>query len=355
MTTAHPRDPRLRRLGARPPVDPLSAAVALEQAADRMRLGLRGPEPEPAGDALDPEVLAAVQEWDTAAHLTHTIADDTPAALSGFAQASTPAYWDEHRTAIAEQLADAATEPPAPVTPAPVFSSEHPPRSWRSRHDPRSRAFGVSRVLRGTGPLQDVRLPAGPVLDQTTAGTTLEEQSCCTGCGIVAAHNVLRPYSLDLGDAEAIYELGRRRDAVPGEDYPGTSVLAALQAAQELGIIGGYLWCFGTRDIAQTIIQTRRPVVIGIPWLSGMWDTGPAGLVTLTGDDEGLGHVVTIVGVQRKGPQGQPGPYFVWQNSAGESYGDAGFGYVHHRDLAELLRGVGEAAVPTLEPQEPAP
>jgi hypothetical protein len=43
---------------------------------------------------------------------------------------------------------------------------------------------------------------------------------------------------------------------------------------------------------------------------------------------------------------GRPGPFFVLQQSRGYAHGDAGLVYLHHRDLAALLRGVGEAAVP---------
>ena len=49
--------------------------------------------------------------------------------------------------------------------------------------------------------------------------------------------------------------------------------------------------------------------------------------------------------------EGRPGPWFVLQNSYGETWGDGGLGYVHHRDLAVLLRGNGEAAFPTRTPQ----
>lgn len=396
----HPRDPRVRRTQR----DPLAAAVALELAADSMRAHLTTPEPEPDPflPAHDPAVLAELDRWDDAAalavddgHLTHTIADDLPADVADqLAEAAT----EQGDEPVGEWVAGGQVpEPPAPpvppAAPAPsvepigpdygtlgdgtpdlghdedgpwvpaVFRNEHPPAAWVSRHDERSRQFGAARLFAGSGPLQDVRLPTGPVLDQLLAGSTLEEQSCCTGCGTVAAANseiyadagasVPRVPLLDLDDAERVYDRARQLDGFLGDHTAGTSVLAAMQAAVELGLFGGYLWCFGTRDIAQTIIQKRLPVVVGVRWRSGMWQTGPGGLVQLDGDENGLGHCLTIVGLSLKGPQGQPGPYFVWQNSAGESYGDGGFGYVHHRDLSTLLRGVGEAAVPMLTPQAP--
>lgn len=235
---------------------------------------------------------------------------------------------------------------PAAFTAADVaaFSSERSRTlDWRPRHDERSLLFGVAGRDAGAVALQDVELPAGPVLDQGPDGA-------CVGFATVAAVNVrlaeaLEP-PLDAEDAHALYARAQRLDERPGENYTGTSVNGGMLAGREAGLFGGWLWCFGTKHIAQTIMR-RRPVVIGVPWLSGMWETGPGGLVEVAGDDEGMGHCLAVVGLKLKGPQGQPGPFFIWQNSHGTGYGAEGFGYVHHRTLAGLLRGIGEAAVPT--------
>jgi len=397
MTAPHPRDPRLRR---GQPADPLAAALRLSMSVDAMRGEQleRGPEPPAPLVAADPDVelrellAAAVQGGTheprlTAAEFAAYLADDVPdgfaldvAALDVVDIASAnPAVAggvvDAYRlqdAIVAESVEPAPSLPPA--APAPVvdravraFRTERstPPLAWRSRHDPRSRAYGIRPRLAGSTPLQERLLPAGPVLDQVTAGVTLEEQSCCTGTGTVAAVNTLRllspaarhepreSYLLGLDDAAAIYQRGQQLDEYPGDDYPGGSVLGAMSAALELGHIGGYLWCFGTRDVAQAIL-TGRPVVVGVPWLSGMWETGPGGLVVLEGADEGLGHCLAVNGIRTRGPNGEQGAHFRWQQSSGESYGVGGFGWIHHRDLAGLLRGRGEAATPTLEAQEPA-
>jgi hypothetical protein len=118
-----------------------------------------------------------------------------------------------------------------------------------------------------------------------------------------------------------------------------------MAAGVELGLWGGYRWCFGTRDIAQTLLR-RQPVIVGVPWFDGMYATGPRGVVQVSGDHVG-GHCLVVVGMQLTGPNGEPGVHFVWQNSWGPSYGDEGLGYVAHRTLATLLHTHGEAAVPT--------
>lgn len=231
-----------------------------------------------------------------------------------------------------------------------VVTIDGRPLHWRAGgHDERSAGFGVrDRMLSGTVPLHDFLRPVGPILDQGAEGE-------CVGCGVVDATNSLRRQAgsgqlLTIDDAATIYRRAQQLDDRPGEGYVGTSVLAGLQAGVEAGLFGGYVWAFGTRDIAQAVLQVG-PVIIGIPWLSGMSETGPGGLVIVQGEDQQVGHVLTVVGIRMTGPQDQPGPFFVWQNSWGDRYGDRGLGYIHHRDLAGLLHQQGEAAIPTVGPQ----
>lgn len=274
---------------------------------------------------------------------------------------------DQVHAAAAQQLAAAghdvvvdwpavAGQPLAEVaaTTASPATGHLPALNWRGRHDVRSLSFGArARGFAAPAPtLADVDLDIGPVLDQGAEGE-------CVGFGLVTAINALRQTRAAGGldgqlplltevDADKLYRRAQQLDDRPGESYSGTSVLAGLQAAVEAGDLGGYLWDFGTRDIAYTLMN-RRPVVIGVPWLSGMYETGPGGLVAVAGEDTGQGHCLAIVRLRLKGPQGQAGPFFGWQNTWGTSYGAGGIGYVHHRDLAQLLRGTGEAAVPTIE------
>lgn len=283
------------------------------------------PEPEPEPDPIEwtCHVLGNAFHSDGPCGPQHSIVD----LMAAYTDVPSPAP---------------AVDPPAPAAvPAPVppaFSSER--GGWRSRHDERSRSFGVRRRLLGSAPLTDHLWPVGPILDQGTNGS-------CVGFGTVAALNALSATDADRGAdaARAIYARAQRLDTIPGENYSGTSVLAGMKAATEAGWLGGYQWAFGTKDLAQGILQ-RGPAVIGIPWLASLDEPGPGGLLSLGGGDRG-GHCVAVVGLLLRGPQGQVGPYFVLQNSWGESWADHGLGYIHHRDLAQLLRGGGEAALPT--------
>lgn len=363
----NPRDPRLRRQHA----DPLAAAVRLELAADQMRRNYAGSGAEL--DALQADVVAAVQ-----------LGTPAGAPLTALEFAAALGHPDD----VAESPEPAPAPPPPPADPAPVpdvlaappawdwqqtgtgwrsapeeppaFSSEHRRvLNWRPRHDPESLRYGIRPTLRGSTPIQDVLLPSGwPTLDQGAEGA-------CVGFAVAAAWNTVNgtgslhhrrttfPAPLDAAAALEVFHLAERLDEHPGEGLGGSSVLGGMKAAVQLGLFGGYLWSFGTRDIAQAILGKRRPVVVGVPWTSRMYETGPGGLVVLGGDDEGLGHCLAVVGIRRRGPQGQDGPFFGWHNSWGDDYGDGGIGWIHHRDLAGLLRGRGEAAIPTAGPQAP--
>jgi len=214
--------------------------------------------------------------------------------------------------------------------------------SWLSRHDERSREYAYRKLVTASVPVQDHTLPLGPLLLQGPEGA-------CPGFAAAHASNIIERLHggtelLDAAAAHQLYERAKVLDQWPGEDYVGSSVLAAMQAGQERELWEGYTWSFGTRDIAQAILA-NRPVVVGVPWLSGMFDTGPDAIVNVTGSNTGQGHALCLFATRTE-VAGRPGPWFGWQNSQSADYGDDGVGWVHHRDLARLLAGVGEAAVP---------
>jgi hypothetical protein len=334
------------------PVDPAAAAwlaggpdpgaaAALERvdrlhrAEPEVEFGVlfREPEPDPAPEVLELEPVPVVPPDALLRPAPAPAVVEHPCEQLGNAVHSNGPCGPQH-TAI-----PLAPEP----EPAPVFIPERDTGEWRSRHDERSRAFGVRPRLFGSAPLTDHLWPVGPILDQGDA-------PACTGFGTVAAVNARAAADTDLTaeDARALYRRAQALDGFP-DSLPGSSVLAVMQAAQERGLIGGYLWAFGTRDVAQAVLQ-RGPVVIGIPWLPSLEEPGPGGLLTLAGE-AAEGHCLAVVGLLLRGPQSQVGPFFVLQNSRGEAWGDHGLGYIHHRDLARLLRGSGEAAIPTTEAQ----
>lgn len=228
--------------------------------------------------------------------------------------------------------------------------------NWTSRHDERSLAYGLRPRLPGPAPLMDRLWEHGPILDQgESPPLSLHDASGCTGHAGVNAANIIqlatagayhRPDPDELyghGDAMRLYERAQELDDVPGQAYPGTSVLALMKAGQEFGFWGSYLWAFGTRDVAQAILQAG-PVIVGIPWLADMGSPGPDGIVTVGGADLG-GHCLCLFGLRMK-VGGKAGPWFGALQTWGESVGDHGVIWIHHKDLAQLLHSEGEAAIP---------
>lgn len=339
----------------------LSAAVRLELLADTMREQLRDghtPRDPVDGAELDPLDGLPIQVMDDD--------DDAPEVMVPLAE------WvrstDESWASVADLEASAApltyaAPPPPPRVDVPTLDkapAADPVRvmAWASRHDPRSLEFGVRQQLRAPAPLVDRTWPHGPILDQGTAPPlTQHDASACTGHAAVNAANVLELAHLGthhaevdqlLGheDAMRVYDRAQELDDWPGESYPGTSILAAMKAGQELGLWGGYLWAFGTKDVAQALLQVG-PVVIGIPWLSGMNTPGPDGIVTVGGEDLG-GHALCLHAIAMK-VAGRAGPWFGALQSWGPGVGDDGVIWFHHQDLGRLLRSRGEAAIPVPE------
>jgi hypothetical protein len=227
-----------------------AAAVQLEEGAAAMRANLT---PEPVDDE-SPAPAAPMPPVDGAL---------------------VPAPFDSERPDPGPRAGEYGDDAPA----EPVSDFRTPALTWRPNHDERSRDFGLRQRLTASAPLTNVLLCTGPPLDQGAEGD-------CVGFGSVDAANVMRllrsPGTRELlgsTDAVELYRLAQKLDQVPGESYVGTSVLGGMKAGQQAGWWGGYLWAFGTKDIAQALLQRRGPVVIGIPWYPEMYETGPRGVV----------------------------------------------------------------------------
>lgn len=187
-----------------------------------------------------------------------------------------------------------------------------------------------------------------PILDQGTEGA-------CTGFGLATvAHYLLRTRKR-VSDDQAVspwmfYELARRYDEWPGENYDGSSCRGAMKGWHKHGVCGLDVWpdaeprALGEE---QANDAARRPLgayyrvnhrdlvamhaaltEVGILYASaevhaGWDDVGKDGRIEL--DDEILGgHAFAIVGYDEKG--------FWLQNSWGRNWGRGGFGHVGYAD-----------------------
>ena len=201
----------------------------------------------------------------------------------------------------------------------------------------------------------------GPVLDQGQDGY-------CVGFGWTGELNaepvVTGKPTFDF--AASLFHLALKYDDIPGEaDDTGTSVLAGAKAAQKMGFISEYRWCFSIDEVARGIYN-HGPVVIGIPWLDSMFEpqylpghdepnpkSGIAQVPNLpvldcSGNEVG-GHCCLLTGFTRFGNT----EYFRLRNSWGESWGLNGDAMIRKQDLAKLLHGTGEACIAFDNEQQP--
>lgn len=212
---------------------------------------------------------------------------------------------------------------------------------WKSRHDPKSKNYQVRAIVAPSEP--KTRLwRQGIVLDQGREGACVgfghTGDLIAQPMGSYATAFRANQYAFDL------YAEAKRNDEWQGENYEGTSVLAGAKVLQSRGLIGSYRWAFSIEDVRDSIINIG-PVVIGIPWYDGMYETRPSGLVEVSGPVVG-GHCIVLTGYYtKKTIEGKRLEVFRWRNSWGRGYGENGTGYIKIEDLEALLKDQGEACV----------
>ncbi len=223
---------------------------------------------------------------------------------------------------------------------------------WISRHDPASKNYSIRPLIGATRkPRTRVFWQPGPlVLDQAREGA-------CVGHGWIN-EATSSPVRVDFSRATLpagftpepqrlafeLYYWCRKNDEWAGENYDGTSVLAGAKGMKMLGLLREYRWCFGIQDVIDTLL-TYGPVVLGIPWLDGMY-RAPNGELRVTGQVVG-GHCILAVGYdpEHQWADGTVSPGIALLNSWGADWGVQGVAWIRVADLARLLADRGEACV----------
>lgn len=226
-----------------------------------------------------------------------------------------------------------------------IIKPEERVLDWESNHDQRSLAYGIRPLMAKNIEIKKQMWQEGTVLDQGREGA-------CVGFGWTAellaepfAPPSQPPANFGNSMAQKFYKMAQQIDEWPGENYEGTSVLAGAKIMQQQGFMEGYRWCFGIEDLRDAVI-TQGPVVIGIPWYSGMYYTRKSGFVDASGSKVG-GHCITITGYDpAMNIEGAEREIFRWRNSWGESYGINGSGYIQYDLLESLLKERAEACIP---------
>lgn len=190
------------------------------------------------------------------------------------------------------------------------------------------------------------------------------DASACTGFSrtgdLAASPNPLKlPTGLPFDNLFAfmVYKLAKTLDPWPGEEYEGSSVLAAAKASQKLGFIGEYRWAFNIDDWCAAISQVGSGIA-GTSWFNSMFDPLPNGeLVVDPSSGDAGGHAWQIRGiiVSEEGKKRLLGkgrnrvgiPLFRMHNSWGKEWGINGEAFVWADDYERYLMPGGEQMITT--------
>lgn len=163
----------------------------------------------------------------------------------------------------------------------------------------------------------------------------------CTGFA-VAHEAIARPKEIEnvtYDTAFSVYKRAQELDVWPGENYEGSSVLAAMKAGVERNWYSEYRWAFGEDDLAYAVGH-RGPAVLGINWHEGMLEADSKGFIYPTGRVLG-GHAILCNGYS------YTKRIYRLHNSWGPNWGIDGYAFIHADDMAKLLNAYGEACIPT--------
>lgn len=230
--------------------------------------------------------------------------------------------------------------------------------------DERSRNFPIRTLVERKRPRSYTwRISVDFLIDQSSEGA-------CVGFA-VANELMARPAEVRIGNEyatnqfsrETVYWGAQRIDPWDGGSYPGaspqyegTSVLAGIKIAHELGYFDEYRWSF---DIESLVLGVgyNGPALIGINWYRSNYWPDQRGYIRPEGDIVG-GHAVVLRAVKIKWKEealsinwrkrnfdhvDQDASYFTMRNSWGQ-WGKGGDCYITVADMARWLQDRGEAA-----------
>jgi hypothetical protein len=206
--------------------------------------------------------------------------------------------------------------------------------------DERSKGYPIRDMVKGRLP-RSFTWACSQHLDQGQEGACV---------GFALAHDLIAKPAPVRGITaefarEKIYWQAQRDDQWEGGAYPGatpqyegTSVLDGVKAIQKLGYITGYRWAFSLDDVVKTVSHFG-PMVLGVNWYDGMFDTHSCGYLHLAGALAG-GHAILCKGVNIAAR------FFILHNSWGSKWGVKGDAKISWEDVERLLHEGGEACVP---------
>jgi len=204
--------------------------------------------------------------------------------------------------------------------------------------DEESKRFSIRSLIPAKAKPRSYTWSCGVNLDQGSEG------SCCGFS--VAQEAAARPVvvsGITNEIALELYNRAKQLDEFEGEDYDGSSVLAAIKAGAEKGWYPEYRWAFSEADLALAIGH-HGPAVLGINWFEGMNEPDEQGMIYVTGRCLG-GHAILCNGYDF------PHRLYRLHQSWGLPFGINGECFIRAEDMSRLLRQDGEACVPVVRGQ----
>lgn len=175
------------------------------------------------------------------------------------------------------------------------------------------------------------------------------QEGACTGFGW--SHEVgAKPVVATVTNkfAKRWYRINQDHDEWPGHSYDGSSVLAGAKVGVMLGFYDSYHWALGGIDDVLRALSQEGPVVFGLPWLEGMFDSRKSGLLNVDGEEAGR-HCIMARGHNRRKLAGEGKHsihYIRFTNSWGDGWGRDGECLMRVEDVEELLGREGECCIP---------
>lgn len=153
-----------------------------------------------------------------------------------------------------------------------------------------------------------------------------------------------------LYDPKFLYCKAQEIDPWPGgcdgqgnSSYDGTSVLAMLKVARELGLVASFFWEFeNIQNVVNTVLYAG-PVIVGTNWYRGMTYPNREGRISVTGPVVG-GHAYLIDEVDVRSKNEDEHVFGVF-NSWGPQWGLRGRAYIKVKDMERLMREDGEICI----------
>jgi hypothetical protein len=140
------------------------------------------------------------------------------------------------------------------------------------------------------------------------------------------------------------YLRSQSHDPWPGGEpvYEGTSTDAPYKLLRAEGLISGWRWCFGFRDVVDTVNGYAAPT-LGTVWLASMFNVDRRGYVVVEPSSGSVGgHEWLLLDFDEADDEG------IMLNSWGRGWGRAGRARIRGDALRYLLEADGDAAVAVL-------